>query len=440
MTLRSLAAAVVVLGATSACGGKLDIGSRGDAGAPGDSRRVVSVAVGDDHNCALTGDGRVRCWGVNSFGQLGIGSDDELYVGDDETPASLPDVVVGGRAKQVAVGNAVTCAVLEDGALYCWGSTAGSLGYGELEPIGDDEHPKRMGPIAVGKPVTQVATNGGHTCVVLDTEAVRCWGVAANGRIGHPFLNEPLIGDDELPQQVGNVEVGGPVQKVVIGNLHTCALLTNGAVRCWGDGTWGQLGYGNTETIGDDDYPESAGDVDLGGRAIDLAAGPAYTCAVLEGGGVRCWGLLPASDPMSTDAVGDDETPASVPLVDVGAPAVAISAGGYHVCVLLESRSVRCWGDGGTGVIGYGSDRTIGDDETPASMGDLRLGGPVVDVQAAPQHFCALLENGDVRCWGGPLPPAANGESISALLGQGDGTEVIGDDEFPDAYPPVVIQ
>ena len=71
---------------------------------------------------------------------------------------------------------------------------------------------------------------------------------------------------------------------------HTCALLDNGRVRCWGNGYWGQLGYGNTNDIGDDEAPASAGDVDVGGVAVQLAVGYSHTCVLLETNRVRCWG------------------------------------------------------------------------------------------------------------------------------------------------------
>ena len=112
-----------------------------------------------------------------------------------------------------------------------------------------------------------------------------------------------------------------------------------------------------------------------------------------------------------------------------------------HTCVVLESRAARCWGDGVTGAVGYGTQAIIGDDESPADMGDLELGGPVVDVAASYAHMCAVLEGGTVRCWGGVVPPVPDAwdQATSALLGQGDFTYVIGDDEFPADYPPVEI-
>jgi len=77
---------------------------------------------------------------------------------------------------------------------------------------------------------------------------------------------------------------------IALGEFHKCVLLDTGKARCWGDGHDSQLGYGNTKPIGDDESPSTAGDVDSGGTVVQLAAGAAHTCAVLDTGNVRCWG------------------------------------------------------------------------------------------------------------------------------------------------------
>src|SRR4030095_7692789 len=104
------------------------------------------------------------------------------------------------------------------------------------------------------------------------------------------YGNTDTIGDTETPASAGFVNVGGKVLALAAGEVHTCALLEDASVRCWGDGFSGELGYGNTETIGDDESSASAGSVDVGGNVIQLAAGSTYTCALLDTGRVRCWG------------------------------------------------------------------------------------------------------------------------------------------------------
>ncbi|MGH2699114.1 MAG: RCC1 domain-containing protein, partial [Actinomycetota bacterium] len=132
-----------------------------------------------------------------------------------------------------------------------------------------------------------------HTCALLDTWEVRCWGDGGDGRLGH--ANTDDVGDDEDPHDYGPVELGAgrTARAITAGSDHTCALLDNGRVRCWGFGGSGRLGYGNIASIGDNETPGSVGTVDLGaGRtARAITAGSDHTCALLDNGRVRCWGF-----------------------------------------------------------------------------------------------------------------------------------------------------
>jgi cysteine-rich repeat protein len=114
--------------------------------------------------------------------------------------------------------------------------------------------------------VSQLAASFNHTCVLLNSGTVRCWGLGDNGRLGYGNTNS--VGDNETPLEAyallpnnGDVNVGGSVVQLTAGGNHTCALLSSGTVRCWGNSSAGQLGYGNTNFIGDNESPASAGDV-----------------------------------------------------------------------------------------------------------------------------------------------------------------------------------
>ncbi|MBK8234738.1 MAG: hypothetical protein IPK74_04190 [Deltaproteobacteria bacterium] len=159
------------------------------------------------------------------------------------------------------------------------------------------------------------------------------------------------------------------------GPHHTCARLDTGAVRCWGRGGNGRLGYANTNDIGIVNTPASAGDIDLGGVAIDIAAGRWHTCALLAGGTVRCWGFggTGALGYGNTNDIGDGETPAWAGDVDVGGSVIDIDAGDQYTCALLTDHRVKCWGNGDSGVLGYGNTTDIGDNETPATVEPLEL-------------------------------------------------------------------
>jgi alpha-tubulin suppressor-like RCC1 family protein len=268
-----------------------------------------------------------------------------------------------------------TCAVLTSVRIRCWGhGSRGKLGYGNEENVGDDELPASVGDVDVPGSFAQFAFGSWHTCALTDIGTVRCWGLGSGGRLG--YGNNETIGDDETPASVGDVEIGGTVVQLAAGVYHTCALLTTGAVRCWGYGLAAALGYGNVETIGDDETPVSAGDVNVGGTVVQLSAGFNHTCALLSDATVRCWGTGLAGELGLGDnlrIVGDDESPASVPPVDVGGPVRALASGSNHVCALLTNGALRCWGSGDDGKLGYGNTEMIGDDEAPAAAGDVPI-------------------------------------------------------------------
>jgi hypothetical protein len=332
---------------------------------------------------------------------------------------------------RIAAGNAHTCIMLPNLGVRCWGQgSSGKLGYGNTNNIGDNETPASAGFVSTGGTVTQLAAGGAHTCALLSTGDVRCWGLGLFGRLGYGNTN--IIGDDELPSSVGTVSVGGPVAQVVAGNNHTCALLDTGSVRCWGSGASGQLGYGNTSTIGDDETPAAAGNVDVGGTVLQITAGSDHTCALLAGGAVRCWGENFGGQLGygNTNRIGDDELPSSIAAVNVGGTVTTLAAGGSSTCALLTTGAGRCWGSGLRGQLGYGNTNNIGDNETPASAGSVNVGGNVAQITAGGGHTCALLEAGMVRCWGG---------GASGALGYGN-TNDIGDNELPSTAGDVILR
>jgi alpha-tubulin suppressor-like RCC1 family protein len=151
---------------------------------------------------------------------------------------------------------------MSDGTVRCWGkNVGGQCGYGaEGFDIGDGETPASMGNVDVGSGViVDIAAGGDSTCVLLQGGAVRCWGLGAGGKLGYGNVED--IGDNEIPATAGDVAVGGSVQRFSVGVGHVCVVLTTGALKCWGNGPFGRLGYGNTNNIGDNESPSSVGPV-----------------------------------------------------------------------------------------------------------------------------------------------------------------------------------
>jgi alpha-tubulin suppressor-like RCC1 family protein len=337
-----------------------------------------------------------------------------------------------------AAGNNHTCAILSTGRVRCWGlGIEGRLGYGNTASIGDDDTPASAGPVdlGTGRRAVAISAGGAHTCAILDTGAVRCWGDGAEGHLG--YGNTDDIGDNETPASVNPLDLGAGrrATAITVGGDHSCAILDTGKVRCWGFGQDGRLGYGNVNTIGDNETPGSAGPVDLGTgrRAVAIAAGDFHTCAILDTGQVRCWGYG-ANGSLgygNASSIGDNETPGSVAPVDlgVGRRAVAISGGGFSTCALLDNGAVLCWGPGEYGQLGTASTDAIGDDETPGSASTVGFGAGerAVAISSGSSFSCALLDSGRVRCWG----YGGDGQ-----LGYGN-TDNIGDNELPGSVSPV---
>jgi alpha-tubulin suppressor-like RCC1 family protein len=395
-----------------------------------DGRHAVSLTAGRDHTCAVLDDGLVSCWGEGSSGQLGYGNTADI--GDNEAPSAAGTVVLDHPAISVSAGNLHTCAILDTGATRCWGSgNDGRLGRGNTSTV---LNPTYVNPISLGNEVIAIESGRSHTCARLADGGIRCWGAGSFGRLG--YGNTDSIGDDELPSSVAELDLGVSPYPTALasGDAHTCALISNGEVRCWGANDFGQLGYGNTNAVGDDEDPSTAGAVALGNEAKAIAAGASHTCAVLVNGLVRCWGNGGSGrlGLANTDSIGDDETPDSVASVQFGERAVAIGAGSLNTCALTSSGSVRCWGTGANGRLGdpY-STADIGDDEHPSTVDALNFDGTGGSEPGLPkaltvgnEHACVILSDGSLRCWG---------KGGDGRLGYGN-TQDVGDNEYPGAW------
>jgi alpha-tubulin suppressor-like RCC1 family protein len=398
-----------------------------DAGPDGDAdgsteRTVVSLATADTMSCAIFNDGGLRCWGTGPLGYVSAEP-----IGDDEFPATAGDVPTGGPVRQIAIGSGHACALYETGDLRCWGGNSkGELGYGNTDPLGGSgQTPDLLPNVPVGGKVNQVTAGDRFTCALIDNGDVRCWGYAFVGQLGYGDQND--IGDTEIPSSQDPVPLGAKALGITSGYAHSCAVLEGGLVRCWGLGNSGRLGYGAGGTVGDNETPASRSPVNVGGTVKHIVAGREHTCAIQENNDVRCWGSCFAlgypSGGTCTDNIGDDEAPASAGPVETGGAARSIAIGDSFSCALLEDESLRCWGSPGSRLgYGLGNVEAIGDDETPAEAGELPIGGSVEFLSSQGvnrNHTCAVLSTGAVRCWG---------ESAGGRLGYPNRDDV-GDDE-----------
>jgi alpha-tubulin suppressor-like RCC1 family protein len=400
-------------------------------GAPGTPRlEATAVAAGEYFTCALVASGAVRCWGDSDRGQLAQGN--ENSVGDDPGESTVA-VPLPGPVRTVAAGYGTACAILDSGELRCWGSgTSGALATGNQLDVGDDpgETPVRI-DLGPGRTATAVTLGSNNACAILDTGQVRCWGSGSYGMLGQG--NMTAIGDDpgEAPLPV---TLPRPAVAIAASWSSVCAVLDDGRLFCWGGGPHGQLMQGNTDNHGDQ-FGELPVPVNTGGHAVlAITSGADFYCAVYDDHQVRCWGdntygqLARGSTADFGDSPGETNVgPIALP---AGRSAVAVSAGAYHACALLDDGQLRCWGQGDNGALGQGSTQTLGDQPGESTTG-VDLGGAARVLVGGGYVTCAVAATG-MRCWGwndgGQLGQGSQVPNYGTALG-----------EVPRMLPPIAL-
>ncbi len=297
-----------------------------------DVARVRELALGREHTCALDDDSdTVRCWGSNSYYQLGSSG---TVASSDWVDTSHPGV------EALAAGWLHSCA-LTSGSIACWGDNS----LVQLGRTPSSQTDRRALPTAVQRAADDELVDD---AVVIDTGAVRscslveggqavCWGLVS------PGLASPVQATAGGPIAPANqLEVGGEGYY-----FHACVRLEAGTVACWRDNSAGQLGTSLPASA-----RNTAEDVPGLTNIIDLAAGARHTCALEASGHVQCWGYN-ARGELEVDST-EDAT--STPMIVVGLDDVVdIEAGGYHNCARRRSGHVVCWGLNDKGQLGDGS-------------------------------------------------------------------------------------
>lgn len=339
--------------------------------------------------------------------------------GGPGSASAVPALLIDATA--LSSGEGHTCAIIEGtagGGVQCWG-------YGEDGQLGDGAVQDSWTPVHVaflrgdsGQPdVTDVSAGHEFTCVVADGGA-KCWGDNDNGQLG-----DDSTANRTVPTDVDGLSSG--IAAVAAGAEHACALTTGGGVKCWGNNTRGQLGDDQTCGTGNCLTPIDVTGLSSGVTAIAAGGGEAgvlgHTCALLTGGGVKCWGSnqrgqlgdTTATDrytPVDVCAVGETSLPCAA-LADVR----NVTAAGAHTCVAIDNvdKNAQCWGHRYYGRLGNGINgiQSYFLDLTPTDVcatgkwdGDTCFGGAALTdvdtIHATGPHTCAILTTDEVRCWG----------------------------------------
>ena len=277
------------------------------------------------------------------------------------TPPSDPLADIQGRTGRLAAGAYYSCALTEDGALFCWGLGQGA---GSIRK-----------PVQVTDARDWVAVSAGqqtvHTCALRATGTIWCWGENEAGQIGDGTTTRRAS-----PTQIG---LDSDWAEVTVGNLHTCARKTNGTLFCWGRNFRGAVGEGPPT---DQRTPIRVGvDADW----VEVSARWYQTCARKANGTLWCWGA-PRVDTIAEDRLAP---------VQVGTDTdwAQVSTSSEHVCARKTNGTLFCWGSNRFAALVTGSansealPKQVG---TEADWREIANGG----------RTCARKRQGTLWCWG----------------------------------------
>jgi alpha-tubulin suppressor-like RCC1 family protein len=343
--------------------------------APATAGILPMVSAGGDHACALLPDGTVWCWGRNTTGQLGIGTDTDSLV--PQWVRTLPTAI------DVSAGHDETCAVDVADQVWCWGANAfGQVGNGTTDV--QEEFPQ----LVLGVQATQVSVGDGHVCALTLTDTVDCWGDNNYGELG-----DGSTADAATPQPVAGLT---GVTQVAAGYFHACALEATGAVWCWGSNSGGALGNGTKQ----------ASDVPVAARtsnAIYVAAGADDSCAIVAGGDLMCWGNNNVGQ-LGVGNFTDQKVPAQVVGMTSGAQQVSLGQETGCAITAVSGPTAFCWGDaGGYGQLGNGNFGAQSSVPVPVfglTTSPTGLATGPAQISVGTHHACVVLATSPIECWG----------------------------------------
>jgi alpha-tubulin suppressor-like RCC1 family protein len=247
--------------------------------------------------------------------------------------------------------------------------------------------------------IQSIAAGGYHTCAVLSDTTIRCWGFNFRGQLG----TETSSGANPTPVSVGlSLSPGTSISSIDGGGDHTCALLSDNTSRCWGFNFNGQLGTDENSGTFNANYSPLTVNLTSAVTIQSIAAGFIHTCALPADNTVRCWGdnyYGQLGTDVNSGTSNDNYNPMSV---NLGTSIKSVAVGGYHTCAELSDNTVQCWGSNHSGQIGVLENfETSNANPTPKTVVLALINGTSVKgVVAGGNHTCALISDNTLYCWG----------------------------------------
>ena len=434
----------------------------------GSGRITIEMSFGLYTSCLLLDNKDLKCIGWNAQGALGQGHTMDLGNGPNQMGDYLPALSFpsGVIIDKIGSGWYHHGIISTTGIFYLWGDgEGGKLGSGSTEDIGDDPYDmgNNISSVNVGTGRATLEFQGGyrHSCMILDNFGLKCFGLNDNGQLGYGDINYRGNNPYDMGDNLTYVDMGSGLNAISVhgGELHTCAILNNDQMKCWGRSDSGQIGNPQSGSLGNEagemgDYLPT---VNLGSGvevefcfdysptvsptpyifpqvACKSVVSSDHQCIISTQGSVKCWG---GNDNGQlgyghTNKVGDElgELGEYLPEVDIGTgiTTITLATANQQSCAVFDNTMMKCWGENIQGSLGLGNSLSKGDEI--GEMGDylsfLDLGSidGVSSVKCFFQGCCALINWESIKCWGDGEFGATGLETASDI---GDGPAEMGD-------------
>ncbi len=341
-----------------------------------DLKSVSKIATGANHSCAIIEGGSIRCWGRGDRGQLGNGTREH-----SRTPVRVSGLT---NATAISLGGEHSCAIVE-GSVKCWGNNAAVHGHERnLCVLGDNSsNDDSVVPVAVQSlsNATHLASGSNHNCAISNG-ALWCWGQNDFGQLGNGSTT-----DSKMPTLVKGLDSG--VSAVSLGSFHSCAI-HQGSAKCWGKNDLGQLG---NQTKVDSPSPVLVSGLDS--EVSVIAAGHSHSCAIHKGV-AKCWGGL-LSAALGDGRFGNEGSTTPVQVIGLDSKVSALALGKDFSCALMEGGAVKCWGVSEMGQLGVNGWYSEGSFSSPQPVQFLPANATAI--ASGTSHTCAI-SGGRPYCWG----------------------------------------